>query len=70
MKGKGHVRKLDPERKQKRDRCFKRVGVSARHAGEAGVRVARGPQKAEKRHRANFGECPLLEVEPSFRLSE
>jgi hypothetical protein len=25
---------------------------------------------AERRHRANFGECPLLEVEPSFRLSE
>jgi hypothetical protein len=27
-------------------------------------------QEAEKRHRANFGECLLLEVEPSFRLSE
>jgi hypothetical protein len=26
-------------------------------------------QEAEKRHRANFGECLLLEVEPSFRLS-
>jgi hypothetical protein len=25
--------------------------------------------QAEKRHRANFGECLLLEVEPSFRLS-
>ena len=27
------------------------------------------PVEAEKRHRANFGECLLLEVEPSFRLS-
>jgi hypothetical protein len=26
--------------------------------------------KAEKRNRADFGDRPLLEVEPPFRLSE